>query len=267
MQKKQILLTNDDGIRSPGLWAAAEALSTLGYVTVAAPREQSSAMGRAMPITSDGIIKEETVHVNGQDWKVYAVGGSPAQAVQHGILRILDIKPDLVVSGINYGENLAFGVGVSGTVGAAMEGVSLGIPALAVSLETDKEHHLSYSNEIDFDSAAYFAALFAKKLLEKEFPPEVQLMKIDVPREATPKTPWRMARLSPNSYYRPIMKKKHPWDEPYWIDYEVGADWEIEPENTDVYTMHKRHEVAITPLTLDFTAHVDLDEFDEFLRK
>lgn len=267
MAKKQILLTNDDGIRSPGLWAAAEALSAIGYVTVAAPREQSSAMGRSMPITSDGIIKKETVHVNGQDWQVYAVGGSPAQAVQHGILRILDVKPDLIVSGINYGENLAFGVGVSGTVGAAMEGASFDIPALAISLETDKEHHLSYSNNVKFSSAAYFATLFARKLLEKKFSSQVQLIKVDVPREATPDTPWRMARLSPNSYYRPLADGDQSWDKPYVLDYEVGVSWELEPEDTDVYVMHKRHEVAVTPLTLDFTARVDLGEFDEFLRK
>ncbi|MBT3187610.1 MAG: 5'/3'-nucleotidase SurE [Anaerolineae bacterium] len=267
MLKKQILLTNDDGIQSPGLWAAAEALSEIGYVTVAAPREQSSAMGRSMPITSDGTIKEETVHVNGQDWQVYAVGGSPAQSVQHGILRILDRKPDLVVSGINYGENLALGVSVSGTVGAAMEAAAFRIPALAVSLETDKEHHLSYSNEIDFSAAAYFAALFARQLLDKEFPAQSCLMKVDVPRGATQKTPWRMARLSPNPYYRPIANKEHPWDEPHLIDYEVGADWDKEPEDTDVYVMHKRHEVAVTPLTLDFTAQVDLEEFGDFLRK
>ena len=267
MAKKQILLTNDDGIRSPGLWAAAKALSAIGYVTVAAPREQSSAMGRSMPITSDGIIKEETVHVNGQDWSVYAVGGSPAQAVQHGILRIMDIKPDLVVSGINYGENLAFGVGVSGTVGAAMEAIAFGIPALAVSLETDKEHHLSYSNDIDFSSAAYFAALFAKKMLEKKFPPQANLMKVDVPRQATADTAWRVTRLSPNLYYRPISDREHPWDEPMLTDYEVGANWDIEPDNTDVYTLHKRGEVSVTPLTLDFTARVDLGEFENFLRK
>ena len=161
MTKKQILLTNDDGIRSPGLWAAAEALSELGFVTVAAPREQSSGMGRSLPSTSDGIISVETIQINGQEWTVHAVGGSPAQAVQHGILEIMPQRPDLVVSGINYGENLGMGVSVSGTVGAAMEAVSLGIPALAISLETDKEHHLSYSNEVDFSRAAYFASFFA----------------------------------------------------------------------------------------------------------
>src|SRR5512137_740517 len=116
MEKCQILLTNDDGIRSPGLWAAAEALSDLGYVTVAAPRDQSTAMGRSMPHVSDGVIRPETLHVRDKDWTVYAVGGSPAQAVLHGILEIMPQRPDLVVSGINYGENVATGITVSGTV-------------------------------------------------------------------------------------------------------------------------------------------------------
>ena len=84
MAKLQILLTNDDSILSPGLWAAAESLSALGFVTVVAPREQSSAMGRSLPPSSDGIISKETVEVGGKNWTVYAVGGTPAQAVQHG---------------------------------------------------------------------------------------------------------------------------------------------------------------------------------------
>ena len=117
-RKPQILLTNDDGILSPGLWAAAAALEKLGYVHVVAPREQSSGMGRSMPATSDGIIKPQQVNVNGREWTVYAVGGTPAQAVLHGVFEIVPRKPDLVVSGINYGENLGLGVTVSGTVQA-----------------------------------------------------------------------------------------------------------------------------------------------------
>ena len=70
MGKCQILLTNDDGIQSPGLWAAAEALSELGFVTVAAPRDQSSGMGRSLPSTSDGIIRTEVVQVRGKEWSV-----------------------------------------------------------------------------------------------------------------------------------------------------------------------------------------------------
>ncbi|NQU29551.1 MAG: 5'/3'-nucleotidase SurE [Anaerolineae bacterium] len=268
MVKKQILLTNDDGIRSPGLWAAAEALSAIAYVTVAAPREQSSGMGRSMPSTSDGKIEEEMVHINGQDWRVYAIGGSPAQAVQHGILLIMDTKPDLVVSGINYGENLALGVSVSGTVGAAMEAVALGIPALAISLETDREHHLSYSNEVDFSSAAYFAAYFAGKFLEKDFPEHANLLKVDVPRDATPETPWQTSRLSPYPYYHSIVTEKNEggkkWNE---ISYGSRSDFSNEPTDSDVYVMNKNREVAVTPLTLDFSARVDLREFDDFLRK
>ena len=76
--KPQILLTNDDGILSPGLWAAAAALSRLGFVTVTAPRDQASGMGRSLPNTSDGIITEKQVEVNGQSWAVYSAGGSPA---------------------------------------------------------------------------------------------------------------------------------------------------------------------------------------------
>jgi 5'-nucleotidase len=266
MKKKQILLTNDDGIRSPGLWAAAEALSALGYVTVVAPREQSSAMGRSMPVTSDGIIRAEQVYVNGQDWQVYAVGGSPAQAVQHGVLRVAASKPDLVVSGINYGENLAFGVSVSGTVGAAMEAVSLGIPALAVSLETEKEFHLSYSDKINFETAAYFLALFAEKMLNKQFPPQANLLKVDVPSRASKKTPWRVTRLSPKAYYHPIAVKEDNWSQPCLIDYDTKVNWESEPNDTDVYALHKRLEVSVTPLTLDCTARVELDEFERFLR-
>ena len=267
MTEKQILLTNDDGIRSPGLWAAAEALSALGYVTVVAPREQSSGMGRSMPSTSDGIISEEKLEVNGQDWIVYAVGGTPAQAVQHGVLEIMNQRPDLVVSGINYGENLGMGVSVSGTVGAAMEAVAMGIPALAISLETDKEHHLSYSTDVDFSSAAYFAALFAEKMLTKIFPAQTNLLKVDVPRNATKETAWHITRLSGNPYYRPITHTRRDWSKPGHVDYEVAPLAENEPHNSDVYTLRAKREITVTPLTLDFTAHVDLQEFDTFLRK
>ncbi len=99
----QILLTNDDGIRSPGLWAAAEALSELGFVQVVAPRDQFSGAGRSLPGTTDGIIQIQEVEVNGKPWSVYAVGGTPAQVVLHAVLEILPEKPDLVVAGINFG--------------------------------------------------------------------------------------------------------------------------------------------------------------------
>ena len=113
-ERKRILLTNDDGIESPGLWAAAEALSALGYVTVAAPRSQFSGAGRSHPFHSDGTIVPRQLQIGIQTWTAYAVGGSPAQAVMYAILDLLPDKPDLVVSGINYGENVGNGISISG---------------------------------------------------------------------------------------------------------------------------------------------------------
>ncbi|HEY3312188.1 MAG TPA: 5'/3'-nucleotidase SurE [Anaerolineales bacterium] len=266
MSKPNILLTNDDGIRSPGLWAAAEALSRLGFVTVAAPREQSSGVGRSQPSFSDGLIVEETMQVHGQPWKVYSIGGTPAQAIQHGLLEIMPQRPELVVSGINYGENVATGITISGTVGAAMEAASMGIQALAMSLETDKIHHLSYSTEVDFSTAAHFTAQFARLMLESHLPPGVELIKVDVPADATPATPWEWTRLSLQRYYLPTRPSRSSWDVPEAVGYEIGVDLDHEPENSDVYTLMRKRKVSVTPLTLDMTARVEQKVLEGFAK-
>src|SRR6266540_4816807 len=265
--KPHILLTNDDGIRSPGLWAAASALSKIGYVTVAAPRDQSSGMGRSLPSTSDGIIHKEQVQVNGQEWSVYAVGGSPAQAVLHGILEIVPHKPDLVVSGINYGENVGLGVTVSGTVGAAMEAAAMGFPALAISLQTETQYHLTHSEDIDFSAAGYFTSYFAKLLLKKTFPPEVSLLKVDVPSDATVNTAWQTSRLSRQRYFEPVPPQREALDKPAIVTYKEAAELDREAEDTDVYVLRRKRMVAATPLTLDMTAPVHLASFEKFLRE
>lgn len=266
MGKRQILLTNDDGISSPGLWAAAAALSSLGFVTVAAPRQQSSGMGRSLPGDSDGIIRPEVLQVGGRDWTVYAVGGSPAQAVLHAILEIMPAHPDLVVSGINYGENVGTGVTISGTVGAAMEAASHGIPALAVSLETDREHHLSYSTEVDFESAAHFTVLFAGLLLAGHLPPDVDLLKVDVPSGATPQTPWELTRIARQRYYQPVAPQREAWDQPGKVDYREAAALEAAGGDSDVYVLRARRLVSVTPLSLDFTSRTDFTELDRWMR-
>jgi 5'-nucleotidase len=266
MEKCQILLSNDDGIESPGLWAAAEALSDIGYVTVAAPRQQCSGMGRSMPSTSDGIIRPQNLNVRGKDWTIYAVGGSPAQAVLHGILEIMPQKPDLVVSGINYGENVASGITVSGTVGAAMEAAAMGVPALAMSLETGVEDHHSYSREVDFSTAAHFTAFFARLLLQKKMPFDVDLLKVDVPRHATPQTPWQVTHLARRQYFMPIRPRRESWDAPGRVDYQTETDLDSDP-GSDVHTLRIRRLVAVTPLSLDLTSRLDLASLEAFLRE
>jgi 5'/3'-nucleotidase len=266
MSKCQILLTNDDGIKSPGLWAAAEALSELGYVTVVAPREQSSGMGRSLPNTSDGIIQEERLRIRGQDWPVYAVGGTPAQAVLHGILEVMPQKPDIVVSGINYGENLGTGITISGTVGAAMEAAALGFRALAVSLETAQEHHLTYSREVDFSAAAHFTLQFARLLVEKPAFPDVDLLKVDVPGNATPDTPWLLTRLAKQRYYDPVAPDRKSWSVPGTVGYKEAPDLKDESSDSDVFAVRNKSQVSVTPISLDMTSRVNFEELGKFFR-
>jgi len=267
MEKKQILLTNDDGIRSPGLWAAARALASLGHVTVAAPKLQSSGMGRSLPGTSNGIIHQEQLEINGQGWTVYAVNGSPAQAVLHAILEIMPQKPDLVVSGINYGENVGLGITVSGTVGAAMEAVSEGFPALAMSVETHQQYHLSYSEEVDFSAAAHFTAVFARMLLEKQMPPDVDLLNVNVPSDATPQTAWQVTQLARQRYYEPVAPRRSSWSEAGVVGYREAAILDGENGDSDVITLRKKHLVSVTPISLDMTSRVELNGLEKRLRE
>lgn len=265
-QKPQILLTNDDGILSPGLWAAAASLSRLGFVTVTAPRDQCSGMGRSLPSTSDGIIEEKKVEVNGQEWTVYSVGGSPAQTVLYGILDVMKRKPDLVVSGINYGENVASGITISGTVGAALEGAALGIPSLAVSLEAAPELHLSYSEEVSFLVAAEFTYRFAEMLLQKKFPADVDVLKVDVPSDASVETPWQLTRVSRQRYYETIASERPSLGEPGLLKYREAGQLDTEPEDTDVFALRKLRIVSVSPISLDLSSRVDLSDLEKTMR-
>ena len=263
--KPQILLTNDDGIRSPGLWAAAGALESLGFVTVAAPREQYSGAGRSLPSNSDGIIETLQVKVNGREWIVYAIGGSPAQTVLHGTLEILPQPPDLVVSGINFGENIGTGITVSGTVGAALEAAGIGIPALAVSIETALEHHYHMSDAVDFTAAAYFTQYFAKILLEKKMPFDVDVLNVNIPEDATLETPWEMTKISRVRLFEAVVPQRKSWDETGRIGYCYSPNRDQAEPGTDVYAIRSKKVVSVTPLSLDITSRVDLEELKKLL--
>lgn len=269
-KRKQILLTNDDSIKSPGLWAAAEALSTLGFVTIVAPREQASGMGRSMPSTSDGKITTTELHIGEQVWEVYAVGGTPTQTVQHAILEIMDVKPDLVVSGINYGENLASDLTSSGTFGAALEAASLGIPALATSLQLKNvvEDYLSHSTDFDFSAAAHFTRLVANFMLNQPLPDDLNLMNLVIPHDATLNTPVRITRQSKKRYFIPYSKRdSQTWDENSKLaGFTTVAEDDIDP-GTDVHAMVVDKVVSVTPLSLDMTARVSLPALDKDLRR
>lgn len=264
MTKPQILLTNDDGIHSPGLWAAAQELSKLGYVTVAAPRDQHSGAGRSVPSKSDGEVKPITLKIGGQEWTCYSVGASPAQTVNYGIFAILKNKPDLVVSAINYGENPSIDITMSGTVGAALEGASNGVPSLAVSIQLDNEDYLGYSDKVDFSTAAIFTRRFAKILLEKKMPEDVMALNVNVPSDATPQTAWRVTRLARHPYFVAYFKEPKEPGKHWTVDAHPAphADDLADP-TTDAGTFRTDGMVSVTPLSLDLTSRVDLNNLQD----
>ena len=265
-EKFQILLTNDDGIRSPGLWAAAEALSSLGFVTVAAPREEQSGSGRGFPSSSDGVISQERIEINANSWTVYAVGGSPAQVVQHAILELMLRKPDLVVAGINFGENIGSGVTISGTVGAALEAAAFGVPALAVSLET--KYHLRHhrAHEVDFSAAAYFTHYFGQKMLRSRKIEDVDVLKVEIPKTATPDTAWQTTRIAREKYFVAVKPKRKRLEEPAALGFHRIEETDHFKPGTDAFAIRVEGVVSVTPLSLDLTSRVDLKKLEDEYR-
>ncbi len=249
-----ILLTNDDGITSPGLHAAAYALASIGDLLVAAPANQQTAMGRSHTGRQGALL--EKVDIGIQDPKVAAYGldASPATVVRHALQALCQgRKPDLLVSGINYGENVGSTITVSGTVGAAFEGAVHGIPALAISLQMDfsKIHH---HGEADWRAAAHFVRLFALRLLERSMPPDVDVLKVDVPESATPDTPWRLTRLSRQHYVEVLLDEPHPGSALGEGRISVRVDEATLEPDSDIYALVRDRVVSVTPLSLDATS-------------
>jgi 5'-nucleotidase len=193
-----ILITNDDGLRSPGIRAVAEAVAHLGDLLLVAPHEQQTTMSRAMPRGAEvGVIETIDLGLGEIGCPVYSVVGSPAQAVSHAILELAPRCPDLCISGINYGENLGSGISRSGTIGAALEANSYGIPGLAISLGASLDaHHSAEYRALDWRTAMHFTRLFAEKILTEGLPGSVALLNVNIPPGATPETEVRLTRQS-----------------------------------------------------------------------
>jgi 5'-nucleotidase len=262
-----LLLTNDDGIHSAGLWAAAEALSGLGEVTVVAPIAPQSGTGRSHPGIASGRIEVLEKTYGGERRKAYAVDGTPAQAVLFALLEILPAPPALVVAGINYGENVGFGITISGTIGAALEAAAAGVHALAVSLEMPVEQQSGATYPADFSAAARFTERFARILLAVDLPADTMALKVDVPCGATAETPWRVTRLSRARYYVPEKPTRKSYSDPIQIPYKIDFDPRTVEEGSDVYALHVEHKVSVTPLSLDLSSRADFSALEKALRE
>jgi len=241
---RRILVTNDDGFRSDGLVAVADALRPLGQVAMVAPIVEASAIGHALtlrrPLRLEQILDD-----------LYAVDGTPTDCVNLAIAHVFKALPDLVVSGINKGWNIGDDVTYSGTVSGAFEGALLGVPAIAVSLQFTR-------GAWDFGHAARVAAILADGLLRRPLPPRV-FLNVNVPR-GEPKGV-RVTVQAKRNHITSVGERHDPKGRPYyWI--EEGED-EYHPHDRSDYQAVRDGYVAVTPLQPDLTAHDALAAVEE----
>ncbi len=257
--KPLILLTNDDGIHSPGLAAAAEALHPLGDLLIVAPLEQQTSMGRSrtQQCGRDGTLTKTKVEYGNHGWDGYGVKATPALAVEYATLELADRDIALAVSGINYGENIGSCVTVSGTIGAALEAAEKGIPTLAVSQEIDSVDYHSYSTTVDFSTAVHFTRQIAGKMLNESLPFDADMLKLEIPLSATTETECVVTRQDRLPYYIPtIHERDNLFGTPAKVSY-MPSKGKYLKRDTDAYAMAQGL-VSITPLSLDLTSRISL---------
>lgn len=239
----RILVTNDDGVHSPGLLALRQQLERLGEVAVVAPQRNWSAGGHSRTLYQP-LRAIETELADGS--QALACDGTPADCVALAVMGLLPERPDLVVSGINRGANLGSDVTYSGTVAAAMEGIILGIPSIAVSLVKGGK------TVADFQAAARWAAVIAETAARAGMAPDM-LLNVNVPPgglEAIAGA--QVTRLGQRIYRNELEVRHDPRGRPYY--WTTGPDPEDMPDDgTDVGAIAAAM-VSITPLHLDLTS-------------
>lgn len=256
MKKPLIMITNDDGIRSPGLMAAAEAAVLYGDLLIAAPDRQQTGMARAFPRTEEnGIVDELELDIEGQKYAAYAVHGSPALAVAHGVVELSERKPDLCISGINYGENLGTTVTCSGTLGAAFEANSYGIPGIAASVAVDYGKQRSENfEEIDWEPTKIILRRFIEDVLNNGMPEETDIWNINVPAYVKTPLSYRITRQSRQNYYYFVKPGKRELCRPYHLKSEQYVDLNSLEKDSDIYAVYVENKISVTPLNMDLTA-------------
>lgn len=259
MKKPLILITNDDGVYSPGLWAVIESVKEFGDLLIVAPISQQTSMGRSFAKGPDvGIIEKIILHIDGVEVIAYGVHGSPALAVSHGVLELSVKKPDLCISGINYGENLGLSITCSGTVGAAFEADSHGIPSIAISRQADLS--MQHSNEfadLDWAACKYITKKVVEEVLKSGFPSNVSILNINVPDKATEHTVVRYTKQSRHNYSAFIKPEPRDFSKAYTLKSRIDLNRDDIDRGSDIYAIAFDKVISITPLTWDLSMNVE----------
>lgn len=250
-RRLHILISNDDGIDAPGIFALAREIKTFADVTVVAPDKQQSAVGHA--ITMNYPLRAVPFNKNGSFFG-YAVEGTPADAVKLGVRALLKSKPDMVISGINHGSNTAINIIYSGTVSAATEGTVLGIPSIAVSLTT-------YADP-DFSYAAKFAGRLARLVAERGLP-DGTLLNVNVPPLPESEIVGiKITRQGKSTWEDMFDVRRDPANREYfWLKGRLNVT-DVDPDVDQIAIQNKY--VSVTPIHYDLTDGAMLEKMREW---
>ena len=238
----RILITNDDGIHAPGIRALFRAAAALGDPYVVAPRFEKSGVGHGITIADP--LKVSRVE-DPDGFHGTAVTGTPADCVKLAIKGLLDFVPDLVVSGINQGDNSATNILYSGTVAGALEGAMMGVPAIAFSLSSFR-----YT---DYTLAEAVARVVIQRVLAEGLP-EDTILNVNIPPVSREELKgFRITTQGKGRYEEVFEERINPQKRPYfWLG---GRKLVLDTdENTDDLAV-MNHYVSITPLQVDLTHH------------
>ena len=261
-----ILITNDDGVFAPGILAAKQAVEDLGNVAVVAPAENNSSVGRRLTLFKHLKITSCKLEDNSP---AYSVSGSPADSVIVGADYIMENKPDLVISGINSGVNISADITSSGTVCAALEAVSFGIPAVAASLYVDpkkgyvKDENGNWQRHYDFSSAKIVLHNLVEKIIDKGFPEGVNLFNLNVPADCD-SYDMKITKLAPKMINKRVIDKTDKDmgeffnynlderdDEAIMIAPDLVTEYD---KDSDGYTVIIKKRPSLTPLDINMTS-------------
>lgn len=247
MSKKRplILVTNDDGITAPGIRTLIEVMNSLGDVYVIAPDAPQSAMGHAITINDTLYCNSITV-VKDEPQIEYSCSGTPVDCVKIAVNEILKRKPDLCVSGVNHGSNSSINVIYSGTMSAAVEAGTLGIPSIGFSL-------LDYSLEANFEPAKKYVKLLVEQCLKYGLPKGV-VLNVNIPKLPENKIKGVKVCRQANAHWdEKFDKRTNPLGRDYyWLTGEfVNED---KGEDTDEWALQNGY-VSVVPVQFDLTAH------------
>ncbi len=250
--RKLVMVTNDDSVQSNGIIELARAAAKYAEAIIVAPEQPQSATALSMTFHKPLRVTK----VRRDRFECYAVSGSPGDCVMIGVNKVLPRRPDLVVSGINIGDNNTFqDILASGTVAAALESAISGIPAIAFSMEVRGESLFALEyDQPDFTAAGAIAGEIIRDVLENGMPSGADILNVNFPPNVEPSTPIMLTEVGRRKYTDKVIVRRDPRGRAYyWL---FGEKLSRFPPKTDIEAVATKRNVSITPIVLSMSGPI-----------